>query len=535
MIEQDAALWVLRREESGWSEEDERSLEAWLDESDAHKVAFWRLEAGWREADRIGSLGQDVPIRRRFDSSNWWPSGAAIAASLLLVFTLLLSQGPTWRTGDGAPRASLQYSTPIGGHQVVELKDGSRVELNTDTAIKAAVDSESRSVWLNRGEAFFDVAKRNGRKFVIYAGQRKITVLGTKFSVRRTDNEVVVAVLEGRVRVDDVPSTYSDRQETVSAGDVAIATDGNTLVTNSSAAVRQQLAWRDGLLVFDGTTLASAASQFNRYNSRPLAIADREAAALLVQGSFRAANVSAFTAMLKEAYGVLVDERQDRTVIASRRLASKTLPKQLRPGLTQPRMVSDASASDACGARGESCAMIPLSSRAPAVSVASVSDVKKAARDAKNFNVLQKLYPARALAAGEEGSVGFIVRIDGGGNPTQCKITRTSGHPLLDLETCQLILVHATFKKPNGVSLSQQKSYEGVVNWTLPANRPASPSPLATAPTPEKPAVRSAANDELICRTARRIGSNVATERRCMTRGEWQRASDEVKRIFDHF
>jgi len=52
-IEEQAALWVMRREEPGWSSFDEAALDDWLDQSDLHKAAFWRLEHGWRRADRI--------------------------------------------------------------------------------------------------------------------------------------------------------------------------------------------------------------------------------------------------------------------------------------------------------------------------------------------------------------------------------------------------------------------------------------------------------------------------------------------------
>jgi transmembrane sensor len=49
-IEERAALWVLQREERSWSSTDQAEFEDWLAQSDAHKVAFWRLESGWREA-----------------------------------------------------------------------------------------------------------------------------------------------------------------------------------------------------------------------------------------------------------------------------------------------------------------------------------------------------------------------------------------------------------------------------------------------------------------------------------------------------
>jgi hypothetical protein len=122
--------------------------------------------------------------------------------------------------------------------------------------------------------------------------------------------------------------------------------------------------------------------------------------------------------------------------------------------------------------------------------------------------------------------VGFTVKIDGRGNPTSCKITHTSGHPLLDLETCKLIMVNATFKRPAGLSPSQQRSYEGVVNWKLPT------SPLSSVPAVPKVIAEAAAPEEMVCRRIAPTGSNIASERRCMPKSEWQRASDESKRAY---
>ena len=525
-IEQVAAHWVLLREEPEWSASDEAEFDQWLAESDAHKVAFWRLEAGWRDADRIASIGAAPRFSARSHPDlNWWGRPLAIAASLLLVFTLVLFQMPSWPFGAGSPNAQAKFETAVGGHQVVSLEDGSRVELNTDTAIKAAVSDDRRAVWLDRGEAFFDIAKQPGQAFVIYAGARTITVLGTKFSVRRNGRDVVVAVLEGRVRVEDGAASGSDGEATITAGDVAVARDGSTVVTKSAQAVQQQLAWRNGILAFDGVTLASAAEQFNRYNRKQLIVADADASNLLVEGRFQARGVDAFARMLGQAFGLDVRDAPGQVILSSKRYARASLPKQLRPDLfTQsPRAATDS--SPGCGRSGGDCAVIPLSAPPPAPRPASAPE-PKAVRDAQNWNVLHKLYPARALAAGEEGLVGFTVRIDSRGDPTSCKITHTSGYPLLDLETCKLIMVHATFKRPAGASPSQQRSYEGVVNWKLPA------SPLAAVPAVPKPIAEAKALEELICKRVMPTGSNIASERICMKKSEWEQHSEESKRPF---
>ena len=79
-IEELASLWVVRREEPEWSANDQADLDQWLAESDAHKVAFWRLEQGWRE-DRLHRTGDpqlDPGLQLHLDQAVRRSAGIAI-------------------------------------------------------------------------------------------------------------------------------------------------------------------------------------------------------------------------------------------------------------------------------------------------------------------------------------------------------------------------------------------------------------------------------------------------------------------------
>lgn len=165
-------------------------------------------------------------------------------------------------------------------------------------------------------------------------------------------------------------------------------------------------------------------------------------------------------------------------------------------------------------------AAVGLVSAVPALAQATDT---KAERDSKNWEVFQQLYPARAILAREEGVVGFKVKIDATGNPTECAVTHTSGHPLLDNETCQLVMLHATFQRPEGSSLSQDRTYDGVVNWRLPTT-PASKTLVAP-----KRIAEGAGPEKVICKKVQKTGSNAAFERVCLTQREWNRAAAEAQ------
>jgi protein TonB len=147
--------------------------------------------------------------------------------------------------------------------------------------------------------------------------------------------------------------------------------------------------------------------------------------------------------------------------------------------------------------------------------------------NATQWNTMFKLYPPRALAAREQGRVGFVVKLDSKGHPTECRVTQSSGFPLLDQETCQLITLHAVFKPAAGVSGSQVSTHEGAVNWQLPR---VAASPAAVAAKPVKAAE---APRKTICRRVAATGSHVRSERVCMSARDWDRASEEVRKEWD--
>jgi transmembrane sensor len=322
-----AADWIIRRENGPWSDSDQAELDAWLAEADGNKAAFWRLKHSWGEADRIGALGpatswSDEETEETAAPSRWWKP-LAIAASLALMvgtgsglYMLGVPQGsePT-QMAEAAPDGAAKFDTPIGGRRVIPLEDGSKVELNTASVVRTSITNDSREVWLDKGEAYFEVAHLEGRPFVVHAGSRTVTVLGTKFSVRRDGDKVTVSVVEGRVRVADshdaTPATI------ITGGDMAIARGPATLFTaKSEKRVENALSWREGVLSFDQSPLSEVAAEFNRYNRKPIIIRDKAASEIRIGGIFPSSNPDAFVRLLRDAYGLHVDNREDAVIIS---------------------------------------------------------------------------------------------------------------------------------------------------------------------------------------------------------------------------
>lgn len=302
-IEERAAQWLLRQEEPNWSDEDQATLDAWLSASTRHRVAYYRLEYGWRKADRLAALKAPTAHATRARLSELrFPRAAAIA--LVMVATIV--GGGAWYFQESREFDTTKtYATELGGRSSFPLEDGSQVELNTNSELRTALSSTTRVAWLDRGEAYFAVAHDSRRPFVIHAGPCLVKVLGTKFSVWRDGDRLVVAVLEGRVEVDTPPATPAF----ATPGDIVTAENGVATVRHTSVDyVTQALNWRQGLLTFDQATLAEVAKEFNRYNRKKLTVDPTAANAIHVGGTFDAENVDAFARLMQEAYRLTVKD-----------------------------------------------------------------------------------------------------------------------------------------------------------------------------------------------------------------------------------
>lgn len=317
-IEAEAAAWLARRDGGAWSDADEAALRQWRESATANHLALLRLETAWAKADRLRALGGDQPLPANDQYNDgeragrsWWrrwyvPLAAAAAIAALAV--------PGWQLLN-KPAEEI-YATAVGGFQHVPLADGSRVDINTDTRLEIALAPTERHVSLDRGEAFFSVAHDRSRSFVVEAGDFRVTAVGTAFSVRRDGDRVVVAVTEGRVRVDRREGAGTEPILFVSAGQRIVATPALPIAVQAMAPalLEQDMSWRDGMLTFEEAPLSDVAAEFNRYNTRHLVV-DPAAAQVRISGTFRANNVDGFLRLLQQGFNVTGAPRGGNEVV----------------------------------------------------------------------------------------------------------------------------------------------------------------------------------------------------------------------------
>jgi len=303
-----AADWLQRRQFWNWSKDDQTALDAWLDQSLAHRLAYWRLEAAWGRTERLAALRSagaetvaHAPRKRPWSFAfRIAAAGIVIAAFGVAGVAYILSPKQT------------TYETPLGGHEIVALADGSRIELNTDTVLRTS----ARQAVLVKGEAYFQIKHDAVHPFIVLAGAHRITDLGTKFLVRRDADNLEVALTEGSARFDSSGSGTQPSTLMV-PGDVVVATANSLSVTKKPVVeLASELSWRRGLLVFKYTSLGEAANQLNRYNSQKLVIADAAIAKRTIYGTFQANNVELFARVARDVLGLRVENRGSEIVIS---------------------------------------------------------------------------------------------------------------------------------------------------------------------------------------------------------------------------
>src|SRR5262249_38480795 len=70
-IEEMAGRWLAHRDSGDWSPRDEQEFNAWMSASMAHKVAYWRLQDSWENAQRLKALAAGIHSQEPPPPGTW--------------------------------------------------------------------------------------------------------------------------------------------------------------------------------------------------------------------------------------------------------------------------------------------------------------------------------------------------------------------------------------------------------------------------------------------------------------------------------
>jgi transmembrane sensor len=302
-----AARWAVRTNAGQFRPDEQRELDSWLAADSRHLGAYVRARAQWVDLDRLAALrgpARDAGLASHFEMTpSIFSRRRMLAAAVAGVGAL--GGGLFWTI---LRNDRERYLSGIGEVRRIALADGSTLLLNTNSEAIVRLTKQRRDVRLVRGEALFEVTHDESRPFIVQANDTGVRAVGTAFAVRLENAQVDVTVTEGVVEVADlgtmsgfdqgVPATSSVVVKRVAAHQRAIVAPARPpdVEPVAPAEADRRLAWREGMVSFDGELLQTAVSEINRHNRRQIVIDDPWLASMPVVGVFRATDLDGFAA-----------------------------------------------------------------------------------------------------------------------------------------------------------------------------------------------------------------------------------------------
>ncbi|WP_454691429.1 FecR domain-containing protein [Achromobacter aloeverae] len=302
-----AAEWLTVMMSGEATDNDRHRWQQWRAADPEHELAWQHIEAVTR---RLSAMQPRAAYQTLSPYTGAAAHGRRKAMRLLLwggasgVSALLASRTQTWR------QAAADYRTGVGQQRAVALSDGTRILLNTDSAIDVQFDGQRRLVRLVAGEAMIVTGhapvdgRPDTRPFIVQTGEGRIRALGTRFLVRQDDGYSAVAVVESAVEI--TPEAVSAQPLVLRAGERTTFT--RDAVDGASALADRDLAWTRGQIVAEDQRLSDFLADLGRYRPGFLRC-DPAAASLRVSGVFPLEDTDRILDMLTKVLPVRVHRR----------------------------------------------------------------------------------------------------------------------------------------------------------------------------------------------------------------------------------
>ncbi|PZQ00240.1 FecR family protein [Pseudorhodoferax sp. Leaf265] len=346
-----AATWAARRR-NGLDARGDAELQAWLAADPRHADALADMDetfgaVGQLPPDEVASLRAALPARPALAAPPprqslravmpWWTGWGRGLPQAAIATVLALAVGGGWLGWDRwqrQPTFVQAFATERGQQRSVALPDAasgaSALQLDTATHLEARLYRDRREVHLADGQAMFSIHADPARPFHVLAGPLRITVVGTRFSVRHTSSGVdagktVVSVEEGQVRVSPITAgnpghaaVAAQAPVELSAGLMVVAGQDGRLGPATPIASAAIAPWRSGRISFEHTPLHEALAEFERYGRTGLVVRDPAVAALPVGGSYNLRQFQHFSRALPQILPVRLVPAGDATEIVAR-------------------------------------------------------------------------------------------------------------------------------------------------------------------------------------------------------------------------
>lgn len=296
----EALDWFVRLQAAEGDPAAARAFRAWCDGDPRRAAAFEKVAAVWgapellRAAENTArTTGLSSPVKKSRRRAR--TAAAVVAGAALIWCAVNLPDMLIWLRAD--------YVTATGEMRSIDLPDGSRVILNTATAISLDYRPDKRGIAVLKGEAYFDVVRDPSRPFKVDGDYSRVVVAGTAFAVRLDAAADNVILSRGKVDVArlDQPSQHAD----LVPGD-SISVSGTALAPVRQVDTQAALAWIDGRIIFDVRPFGEVLAQLRRYYPGRVVVINPSISGVEVSGNYRLDDPAVAIKSLAEAAGARV-------------------------------------------------------------------------------------------------------------------------------------------------------------------------------------------------------------------------------------
>jgi transmembrane sensor len=323
---EEACEWFLRLRETPESAEVVANWLAWCRVDSRNLLSFEEVRAFWWETRtlKLPASPRSTTAATSTNRSNAWHRYRMGGLAALFLICVAGIAGYLVLRSSAALEHITRLTTEEREHRIFHLADGSSVELAGDSRLSVRLNDHERSLRLERGEAYFQVARDPGRPFAVTAGATHVTALGTSFNVRATEHRVVVAVEEGVVLVErtvaapahSLSPPAESRPIRLSRGqEVSVGNHTLELATIEPAAVAS---WREGRLRFVREPLGSVVASVLAASGQRIELADERLGDLQFTGTVFSTRVSDWVEGLPSIYPVRIRREGASYVVSAR-------------------------------------------------------------------------------------------------------------------------------------------------------------------------------------------------------------------------
>lgn len=190
-------------------------------------------------------------------------------------------------------------SVPRGGEFFLQLADGTKVWLNSETILRYPVQftGNERKVELT-GEAFFEVTRNEKIPFLVESGEQVIKVLGTEFNISsyKEKSQIYTTLVKGSVEIFLKDKPEINQRLVPNEQSIVNKIDGH--ISKRKVETYQFIAWKEGRFVFENQNLGEIMHTLSKWYNVDIVFARAELKDIRFTGNLqRYAN---FSEMLKK-------------------------------------------------------------------------------------------------------------------------------------------------------------------------------------------------------------------------------------------